>query len=332
MNWWEKGQYYLYKMFNHAFGSSEAGAIVGNIINVGSYVHEKKMECLKSIRDWFAHGDGKYVLNIALAAIAAIGAVVAVILTFPAGTILATIVLMATIIASIVTITDSGAKIVENVKALKMNSTEPGQARYYGNTSDLTDFAMKESTDKEQQDRAKWIDTTGKIAGFVAFVGGFGVTRNRAGTNVTSPGFKNGKGCVLENIGGKFGFKYDATAKANHFSFDPKGFLGFGKETVEGTKLPNWYKTLDKINNNAIAPSERALKLLQGDTSWDGHFDGHKDTTRIISQLSNIHPGFKGYDKIISYGKDFYDFVTGSDPVSKVKPMQFSTYHGGGKF
>lgn len=103
------------------------------------------------IVDWFKHGEGKYYLGIALDTLAVVGAVAATVgaiaLAVATGGAATPLVVaaVASTIGTVMTMVDSGFSIYNKVKALEIESDtgDPGQARYYGKISGVSDTIDK---------------------------------------------------------------------------------------------------------------------------------------------------------------------------------------------
>lgn len=308
LEWWQKVGYAIFKSWNHQFGATEAGAFISNVVNVQSWVHAKRSEWRKRLFDWFAHGDGKYRLNIVLAGIGVITSIAGMVLTFPVGTVLAAIVAIATVVATVVTVVDSYYKIKANFKALSQSSTEPGQARYYGTISDVSDYAKKTSTNAGLQGFADAFDMTGKIAGAVAFIGGLGVTRGDNGVKGTVKNWHDWRNNAVK----KFGFKFESTTNngvtTEKLCFNLK--LPFDIAAEHDTKLDQlgkwsgFFNCVESIDHTA-SPIERMLKIQSSLTDRNYTFDGYGDIKNASKAISSFAPGLSGYDKFLGYGHSF---------------------------
>lgn len=309
--WWEKAGYYIFKSFNHSFGSTEAGAMVGNVLGWGDVLVKKRDEALKGIRDWFAHGDGKYYLNIALAGIGIVAGIIGTILTFPVSGALAITFAVLGVVATVVAAVDGLAKIKANVKALQTDSSEPGQARYQGDISDLSAYAKRNSTDSRLQAAAKIFDMVGKAAGVASFLGNLGMVRSADGVKR----FAFNKETLKANIGSKFGFKYDRMEKSWSFDLKPLN-LSSGDHFLSGHPNATFAKAypafvrmqygLETVSN-VLNPIESTLKIVQTEVSRDGKFDGFSDVKSFTKGLESMFGGLSGFDGILGSMEDVCD-------------------------
>lgn len=147
----------------------------------------------RDTKDYFQHGDGKYILNIvgsiAGATLAVVGTVAAIVaIPFTGGTsaaiALGIITAGASAIATGITAYNTYIHVDHNLKAMKQDEN-PGMARVNSNTKSLTDFAARTNLgSKEANERlesaGKFLDYTKTACEVVSAVGGSAQTLGSA--------------------------------------------------------------------------------------------------------------------------------------------------------
>lgn len=179
------------------------------------------------VKNWFKHGDGRYVLNcvyavgtVVLATVATCTAILAI--PFTGGTSAAIAVgiigAAASAIGTAITCANAEAAIESNTKALSLSEEgETGAARYYGSVSSLSQKWAKTDmgdagTNASYQFFGKAVDTTKTLADITAFtctfVNAMGAVRDyrcRPENRIKSYGDFSMKN-IKHNITGEFGF------------------------------------------------------------------------------------------------------------------------------
>lgn len=182
LTWGQKICAAFYDLYSNFISGSDVGKVLNVIVGGVELVNELKVVAFKKAYNWFVYGKGRYVLNIVLTVAAAVGAIVA--LCNPVTGPFAALFIAAAAIAAVVKVATAGVTLSDNLKALFMDSDDPGAARYYGNTSSLSDFAKKHIHDKRAQSFAKATDIVGKVADAVSSFGSlFTKTHTMAMTN-----------------------------------------------------------------------------------------------------------------------------------------------------
>lgn len=285
LSWWGKVKYAGYKLLNGAIGSTELGAFMGTIADGVSCIKKHERAGLKDLLNWFKRGDGKFLLNIGIAILGAIGAICTAILAFPASGFLAVLVGVCAIVGAVVTAAQTYYTIKDNAKALGNNRTEPGLANYYGSTSSLSDYAKKNTTSRTKQNLAGTVDFVGAAAGVIGTVGGLGVHKSADGiTKVSSLD----KATVKENLMKEIGFKPGKFGgQMNDWKFSPGTLFGFGKEATEG--LSGIHHGAEVIKN-VVSPVEKMGKTFNTLINLDKSFD----FKTVVKTMGNVLPGVSG--------------------------------------
>ena len=304
LNLWQRISYEFYKLYNGIVGSTPLGAFFNNLLSIGGSYVEWMKKCGKDVLEWFQHGEGRYVLSMALSVIGTISAIAGAILSFPVSGVFATLVAAAAIVSALVSAADTVATLYEGTKAIMMNNTHPGVARHYGNTSSVSDWAKKESTDAGLQSLFAGINTVGNIAGIFSFVGGGFTKTLDNGTKIGTLDFNTVKG----NFAKSFGFSFNETT--GRYSFSPKITFGFGQERTEAftfEKGSKFYstKTLKifhgaetaKIVTSPMKNIGSSAQIIITSTAT-GSLPSVKN---IATLFSNAMPNLKGYSKIIGW-------------------------------
>lgn len=289
MSFWQRVSYYFDAAFNDVLGSTLVGKFMNALHNAYEVAVDMREEVLRSVRDYFKYGDGKYVLNIALSALGAIGAVFGALASFPVSGVFAAIMAGISAIAAIVAVVDFGSTLLSNLKALKLNATEPGLARYYGDVDSVSDYANKTSTNSKWRSIASGFDTAGKVAGIAGFFGSAFITKGITSTGKT---FKTGTldyDKVMGNIAGKFGMVWDSASQTCTYT----------AESVFGVK--DW-GTLDCFERASDAASwaDRTLSAVQTTV------DGVDSTDDVVDCAADICGGMSGYDKVYDWTTSLY--------------------------
>ncbi len=217
---------------NGYLGKSDAGKLIKRLWNSACSITGNNILALKKAKDWFKHGNGRYLLSSALAVIGVFGALSTflkaagvLVATFPASAVVA----IAVAVVAGIALIKSGSDMVYTLSsawvAVNDYGTEPGLSRYYGGISSVSDYKKKYTTSKAEQNAAKWFDRVGNFAAFAASLGGLFTTRNLPGTKVPSnqPGYQFNKETFCMNLYEKFGFT-PVTAK------DSNGAVNFVRE------------------------------------------------------------------------------------------------------
>lgn len=278
---------------------------IGNGIKKGlDWVQEKGTK----IVDWFKHGEGKYILGIALDTLAIISSIasttVAIALAVATGGVAAPLVIaaVASTIGTVMTMFDSCISISSKVKAMKVEQDDgdPGRARYYGNISGVsdsiakTDMGGKTANDVWSSVGSSY-DGIHVVADITADVCGTIGTAGLSGQAIVDPAtgkFKlkttydrtkikgNLKSTVLEKIGFR--------NRGGKWTFNIKNLFGtkqktgtiprikYFKDDIIGDKIgDSTYKTIKTINEIADFPGKYYKKATQIEKIIDPDSSGY---------------------------------------------------------
>ena len=291
---WDRFKYNMYKAINGTIGSTVIGAFIGSLIDRDDARKKKRASVIRDILNWFKRGDGKYVLNIGISFLGAIGAVCGAILAFPVSGFLATLIAVCAVVGAAITVAQTLATIWDNCHALGKNGTEPGIARYYGSTSSLKDWVKKNKTDRNLQNLAGTVDFIGAAAGAISTVGSLGVRTAADGvTKVTSLDGPTVKQNLLKEIGikpGQYGGQF------NDWKFSPGTIFGLGKKPTEG--LTGIQHVADVIKTYT-SPVEKMGKTFDTLLNYDIKFS-FSDLKTGAKVLGDVLPGVSGPKHIVS--------------------------------
>ena len=250
-NWFQRAGDALYNLF--CVDIPNKWGWTRTISDVSKWVRDKVNNVTDKIRDWFKYGDGKYIANIGkavLGAVLAVAGVIVAIASLPAvGTaafVIACVSLVAATVSMVITLFNSEATILSNLKAWQLRDEHPGAARYYGNIDSLSDKWKKTDmgdaeTNKRYDVAGKVIDTTKVVADTTQFVCNIlklGVVRDFRFTQDTVKknakaldfSFENIKRNILHDMGvytskvGKEGVKWHETINWKK-AFKPKAWV-----------------------------------------------------------------------------------------------------------
>lgn len=306
---------------------------LGNLIKSGLDYLDYKFD--KAI-DWFKHGNGRYILNIALSVIGDIAAiagtvhaiVLCVAATVATGGVAAPLLIaaIASGIGTIMTLVDSGTTIYNNVKALKISkeSNDPGRARYYGNIGGLSDTMDKYDLGDEKKNN-RW----------EGFGKGYDVVHNIADITSVAAGSVGKAGLVKEThvVAGKtYKFKFDYSAAKDNLKNSFLENLGFrknnGKYTFKAKNLFNMkgYKSgtvaeINKIEDGVLRikfgnRNSQAKKVLE---AIDSVGAAAKKPVKINSVINNTENIISGDSNLYEKGKSAIKIITGTGDLSGSK-------------
>lgn len=202
LNWLDKLLVNINGFMNDAIPESEVGRFLNNMIETQRLIDRFKVNGLAIARDFFIHGKGRYLINIALGVGAAIAAVLAI-----AGT--GGLVLVAAVVAAAVACVAAVAITIDNVTALANETDNPGYAKHMGSTDSLKSYAEKHYYDKDIQNAFGTVDRVGEIAGAFRDLGSiFATTATVKGPNgvkttktVYKVDWNTAKGNLLKKVG-----------------------------------------------------------------------------------------------------------------------------------
>lgn len=292
---------------------------LGNIIKSGLDYFDYGFD--KAI-DWFKHGNGKYVLNIALSVLGVVAAIagtigaIALCVATGGAAVPLLVAAIASTIGTIMTTVDSVVSIINNIKALNVASKgncDPGRARYYGNISGVSSAIGK-------------YDMGGKTANDVwnAFGIGYEVTHTAADITAIVAGSIGSAGLTETKVVDKAGrvsveVKYDPNkVKMNYgnyikekfgfrqtngkWKFDAK--YAFGKDSKGTTKRIDILKS--KATRDGMGYSykqykgyKKVLKVIKTPSKIKGYADNYEKIERVISGKDKINNIDDAYKKVI---------------------------------
>lgn len=191
------------------------------IVSWGKARADDLRHVLDDTKDWFVHGEGRYVANIissvALTTSAVIGVVIgAVTFTFgsPAVIVVGAIGLVASAVGAAIGVYNTSFTVKNNLKALEAEQDDdPGRARFLGNTSSYSDYVSKTKfgSPEEYRKNAQAARTLDVIDGICTVVSlgtsaalTFGTTTtgvDKAGRELKSFSTKDIKSNVLKTFG-----------------------------------------------------------------------------------------------------------------------------------
>lgn len=276
------------------------------------------------VYDWFKHGDGKYVWNIAAAVVGTIaaiaGAITAAAAIVSAGCIaamvLAVVGLVAAVVGAVITVGNSAVKLYNNAKALKEDN--PGVSRYLGDIGGISDainkYDMGSKEDNENwETTGKVIDTTKVVCDVVGIVTSFanmGAVKSDMTGRTT--GYKFSKDNIIKNFRSSMGFDFKTE---NKYTF--KGAVGsFGFDTTK-----SWYANEDGF----------------GGFKW--LVNCHPGTQTVINTvftsgvvIDNVMSTMEKSDKLYWDIKSGMDFSTPENAVKSTWTLAKDTVDALGKF
>lgn len=267
--------------------------------------------------DWFKHGNGKYILNIALSIlgdIAAIAGTIQAIMLCVAATVatggVAAPLLIAAIasgIGTVMTLVDSGTTIYNNVKALKISkeSNDPGRARYYGNIGGLSDTMDKYDLGAE-----------GTNNFWEGFGTGYDVVHNVANITSAAAGTVGSAGLVEKNGA----VMYDSSAIKGNLKNITLEKLGFRKEKGKYTfEFKNLISTKEYKSGTIAEINKIKNKILPGYNEINKAIKGLKTPSKIKSVIDNAENVISNDTNLYEKGKSVIKIVTGVSDISGIK-------------
>lgn len=284
MSFWQRASYYFDAEFNDLLGSTALGKALNVLHDTTELFFDFQHDALVTVYDYFKYGDGKYVLDIVISGLAAIGAVLGALACFPISGIAAAILAGCAFVAAAVSVADFGFTVYSNIKALSLNGTEPGLAHYYGDVDSVSDWANKTSTDATWRGLASGFDFAGQLAGIASFAAGW--TKN------VSSGSKVSK-VAKDYFAGKFGLTWSDASQTYTFS----------AKTLFGVKDWSTLNCFEKAGD-VVSWTKRSLSGAQT------LIDGVDSTSDVFDITFDICGGLSGESKIYSLTKRAYSAMT----------------------
>ena len=264
-------------------------------------------------RDWFKHGEGKYVWNIVSAVVATVGAIVGAITAVAAAiaggpvlaVVLAVIAAGAAIVGAIITTVNSAVKVYNNAKAL--GEDDPGVARYMGGIGSFSDAAEKYDMGdaKDNQTWEAWgsgIDTTKTICDVIGIVKGItdlGAVKSELTGRIT--GYKFNRNNILTNIRSNLGFDFDK----NKFTLEKMFETNFGTGSTK-----KWY-----ANENGYG----GLKFFHNLTT------NQQNTIKFVADGSKVVKSVMGvFEKADSIYTNLHNGANFSTPTNTMETIGYT--------
>ena len=195
--------------------------------NIAGWLKEKKDDldiCWQQTKDYWQHGNGVYILNkikqgikVGLAVVGVVAAIVATPFTggLSAVTVVGCLGILASSIGAYCTIKDASIVIKENNKVLDRinkegNESNPGLARFYGDTSGYSSYVKKndfgeEAENNEKKRDAKHFDELHSGADAVSAITTGALTFGTATTSYGKTVFDFSKSNIMSNISKSLG-------------------------------------------------------------------------------------------------------------------------------
>lgn len=288
------------------FNSTNIGRAISDCVKSGwSYVTQTS----EKVRDWFKHGDGKYIWNIvsgvAAGVLAVIGAISAVAAAIAGGPIIAVVAAVAAVFGAVITIANSSVKIYNNAKALM--SDDPGVSRYLGNIDGISDavdkYDMGDAEDNAKRETAS--DVVDKIKlvcdtiGIIKGVTDLGAVKSDLTGRIT--GYKFDKNNIMTNIRKSLGFDFDEN------KFTLKGMFGVGSGD---SVTSSWY-----ANKNGYGGFKSFMNLH---TNTQNTIDFIANST---SKLNKVMTSIEKIDSVYESVKRGYDFSSTETTLESIKSI-----------
>lgn len=326
LSWFERILVHVHEFINGVVGESEFGRFLNNIGGGVRLIEQFKANALGIVHDFFAHGKGRYIVNIAIGVTAAIAAIVACVGT-------GGIVAIAAVIAAVVAVGVAAVTIIDNAIALSTTEDNPGYAKHMGNTDSLQSFAEKHVFKKSFQNIGKALDIVGHIASAVRDIGG--VFKNTKEISKIKNGIKVKKektvyefkkDVVKKNLLEKLGFvstdelnpssvlKMEDKVKNKHavekiinekkYYLSPKSFFekAYGFKSRPETQSMDWGKKtrvmrfasgVEYVNDNIKSGIEEARSLRK---MADGESDAKSTIQYAFKHIPAINELYSIYD------------------------------------
>lgn len=356
--WYQAVGDFLYNTFCVDIANiSDVGRWIKDAVNI---VENYVGNALEPIVDWFKYGDGKYIANIVLSVVGAVaaiaGAVVAIIaIPFSGGATLPIVIgcigAVATCVGAVITTVNSVAEVMDNGKALSQSGNifnnkdgNLGAARYYGNTTKLSEYWGKRdmgdaSTNDAYAGWGKAIDVTKEVSDTVAFVCsiaslGFAKDGGHIDTRVNAGKWNEGYSFTLDNVKknllSEMGFKLNDQGKleldgafdfadsffATDYTPDDKFNLEILKYryTCKGTRC----KVMSRYSWSVPEPIVNVFRGAKITKNFEGLAEGLGDIQEFIQNpmVEVVPEGTLNGEKELKFNWDgLHDFLKGGSEV-----------------
>lgn len=331
--WWKKAGRVLNAIFNKTIGQTGIGEFMRQIGNWNDAIDDYIARSMKKAYNWFKRGEGRYWLKIIESVAGFIGAIATFVGTLPASGVISIFVAIMAGVAMVKSLSDMAASAYSGFKALQLNDSEPGLARYRAKASSASDMATQYTTNKTLQNILKWTDAIGDLCG----VGVSGASlfrdpklnvKNMSDKNVT---YSFNKETISINFHDKLGFRPKTTGKAGWMEYarDSKGkikyewknnYFGidFSKKTDAGkvpdllqTRLDKAKKYTNKINKVAKPVKVQANNIKYATQIGEQNFtdDPTGVTKSTVKVLTSPVSGLSGPNDVLSALDTLIDLV-----------------------
>lgn len=293
-------------------------------------------------KDWFVHGDGRYVWNIVAGAaaviatiagaITAVGTAVAAVVAAIAGgpviaAVLAVVAATAAVVGAIITTANSGVKVYNNSKAL--TEDDPAISRYVGGIDGVSE-AIEKYDMGDAEDNKNWetagnvIDTTKTVCDVIGIVNSLvdlGAVKN-VRTGLTE-GYKFSKSNIEFNLKTKMGFDFET----NSWSF--KKMFGLDKKAMGFNETDSWFaneageggfKSLNELATFGSNTRQNFIKFFyNGGTVIDNTMSMAEDIGTMYDRLDDGLKFSSVEDTMYSLGKIGYTIIDIPSTFGKMK-------------
>lgn len=344
--WYQKAGDWIYNTF--CVNLVNSNELFRTISDAAKWCIDKGGNVLEKVKDWFKYGDGKYIWNIAtsvIGTVVAVGGAVAAVCAIPftggatIPIVIGCIGAAAASIGAFITVANSVATIKSNRKAMNLSGNllddddgNPGAARYYGNTSKLSEFWAKRDmgdakTNAKFESLGKGIDRTKVVADvttFVCSVASLGYVRDlryKKPTIKKSSVKGNGKGGysftsenIIKNIKADMGIKVSKNVKNGIFKKEAFKTDIFESGYTVKEKFTLMWKNKSGIVKSWSAPEELVKVFKSGKVTKN-----ILDNQEYLSNVNNYLNASK------HESEDTWKMITGffgiSSNVKILKPL-----------
>lgn len=294
LSWWDKISYGFFQLVNDVLGDSDVGTFLRNVLSAIGTASDMIKRAIKGVFDWFKHGAGRYVLDAFVSVLGAVGAVVAVIGSFPISGFVSAVMMCLTVFVAADKILDAVAATAAAARACSEDSTDPGLARYHGSATNYAEFAKRFTNDATLQGIAARLSAGADVADFITSIGGFFSYKGqimKKGEAVDATVYTLKRDVVVSNLNKQIG--------RNALTYKDGPMKGL-PQPIDGKLKFNF--DLKVFGLSADMSAADKIKSIKCMTSFT------RDATRIDE---NFRRGdwFKGIKDLSSLG--FSDFATG---------------------
>lgn len=280
-----------YSVFSHTIGRTDIGKFIMSVGNVGSYFIERGKSLVQSVARWFQYGNGRYVLNIASAVFGIGAAIASLVVTCIAPNPFTLAIAVGGLVLAYKSV-KGVLSMYDNFDALGTSETDPGLARYKGNTKTVLDFAKKHFHDKTIQKIAGGVDFVGTVAEIADTVLGF----SKPLTDGGSYSLQN----VIPNLKKNLGFGSEGWSLSNLLQKSTGMEAINSGKTAENTsnalQTAKNVKTITKDLKNGVKNLQTFNKVVNGEVKGGEeiaktigkYVPNVKDVVQTIEDLETI--------------------------------------------